>query len=88
VDTSGYAGPDNFFTILDVDHGFVNFLGGGLASGATTYFSLEEPASADLIVTPGGVPEPAAWAMMLLGFGGIGIAIRRSRKLQAAKALA
>ena len=26
------------------------------------------------------VPEPATWAMMLLGFGGIGIAIRRRRQ--------
>jgi hypothetical protein len=26
------------------------------------------------------VPEPAAWAMMLLGFGGIGIAVRKQRK--------
>jgi hypothetical protein len=26
------------------------------------------------------VPEPATWAMMLLGFGGIGMALRRSRK--------
>jgi hypothetical protein len=29
-----------------------------------------------------GVPEPATWAMMLLGFSGIGMAIRRSRKRQ------
>jgi hypothetical protein len=37
-----------------------------------------------VIVDPvGGVPEPAAWAMMLMGFGGIGALIRR-RKLQAA----
>jgi hypothetical protein len=28
----------------------------------------------------GGVPEPATWAMMLLGFGGIGVAMRRRRK--------
>ena len=28
----------------------------------------------------GGVPEPATWAMMLLGFGGIGMAMRRSRR--------
>ena len=28
----------------------------------------------------GGVPEPATWAMMLLGFGGIGAAMRRRRK--------
>jgi hypothetical protein len=27
-----------------------------------------------------GVPEPATWAMMLLGFGAIGFAARRSRK--------
>ena len=30
---------------------------------------------------PGGVPEPATWAMMLVGFTGIGFAIRRRRKL-------
>lgn len=27
-----------------------------------------------------GVPEPATWAMMLLGFGGIGMAMRRRRR--------
>jgi hypothetical protein len=26
------------------------------------------------------VPEPATWAMMLLGFGAIGIGMRRQRK--------
>jgi hypothetical protein len=38
----------------------------------------------DLVSLPipvnNGVPEPATWAMMLLGFTGIGMAIRRSRK--------
>jgi len=29
-----------------------------------------------------GVPEPAAWAMMLLGFAGIGMTIRRRRNSQ------
>jgi len=28
-------------------------------------------------VTTGGVPEPATWAMMLLGFGAMGAALRR-----------
>jgi PEP-CTERM motif len=28
----------------------------------------------------GGVPEPGTWALMLLGFGGIGMALRRSRR--------
>ena len=29
----------------------------------------------------GGVPEPATWAMMLMGFGGLGAMIRRRRAL-------
>src|SRR5205814_9167517 len=29
---------------------------------------------------PGAVPEPATWGLMLLGFGGIGMALRRSRR--------
>lgn len=29
---------------------------------------------------PGAVPEPASWALMLLGFGVIGTAMRRSRR--------
>lgn len=29
----------------------------------------------------GGVPEPAAWALMLMGFGGIGAMVRRRRSL-------
>lgn len=51
-------------------------------------------ASGALAALPGGgygypaalesaVPEPATWAMMLLGFGGIGYAIRRRRKVSA-----
>jgi hypothetical protein len=33
-----------------------------------------------------GVPEPATWAMMLLGFGGLGAAMRSRRKLAFASA--
>jgi hypothetical protein len=43
-------------------------------AGFTTFKQLR------LVLAPGGVPEPGTWAMMLLGFGGIGFAMRRSRK--------
>ena len=33
-----------------------------------------------------GTPEPATWAMMLMGFGGLGAALRMSRRRQAAAA--
>lgn len=33
-----------------------------------------------------GVPEPATWALMLAGFGGLGVALRRQRRAVAATA--
>ena len=36
----------------------------------------------------GGVPEPATWAMLLLGFGGIGAMLRLSRRQDVAAATA
>jgi PEP-CTERM putative exosortase interaction domain len=44
-------------------------------SGA--YFALRDMATGDLA---SGVPEPAAWAMMIIGFGAVGYAVRRSRR--------
>ncbi len=35
------------------------------------------------IDTVGGIPEPATWAMMILGFGGIGATLRRRRPVAA-----
>jgi hypothetical protein len=32
------------------------------------------------VIVPPPVPEPGTWAMMLLGFGGIGMAMRRRRR--------
>ena len=34
--------------------------------------------------TPAGVPEPAAWAMMILGLGAAGVALRRGKRPLAA----
>jgi len=33
--------------------------------------------------TSGGVPEPAAWALMIVGFGGVGGLLRRRRAQRA-----
>ena len=77
-DPNGYGGPDSFFTNNTGNSLTVNFTG-GLASGATTYISLEER----VLVNQLGVPEPATWALMLIGVGGIGYSMRR----RAAKAI-
>lgn len=67
--------------------------GGGWNPGTLSIFMYEADGSLSDIVRvandgPGGsatitfqsgVPEPSAWAMMLLGFAGIGYAARRSR---------
>jgi len=44
--------------------------------------SIQSSLGGGFFYTPvtGAVPEPATWAMMLLGFGGIGAAMRRRRK--------
>ena len=59
-------------------------------SGLDT-FTLNFNASSNVRLYSTGVsagPEPATWAMMLIGFGGIGFSLRRRRKLQAASAFA
>jgi hypothetical protein len=86
-DTSfgSYGGTDAFFTNIMSNNGpgTVNFIG-GIAPGATGYFSLEEPVSISAPPTVTGTPEPATWAMMLLGFAGLGFAgYRASRKTPA-----
>lgn len=47
----------------------------------TTSIALNTQGFSDAILVrgTGAVPEPATWAMMLLGFGGIGFAMRRRR---------
>jgi len=47
------------------------------------FVTLDDPtgwSNATLYTTGSGVPEPATWGMMLLGFGAAGTAMRRSRR--------
>jgi len=90
TDTSGYGGPNSFFNNISGNQqaGTVNFIGGlnsfnnGTCSAApcSTYFSLEEAVTLNTIVV--GVPEPSTWAMMILGFVGLGfMAYRRKSQM-------
>jgi hypothetical protein len=71
--------------------GFINN-NGGVLSGHGLSFSMQtcspgvptvgcqlSTGSAPLFAVSGGVPEPASWALMLIGFGAIGSAMRRRR---------
>ncbi|HEX2816610.1 MAG TPA: PEPxxWA-CTERM sorting domain-containing protein [Phenylobacterium sp.] len=51
--------------------------------GGPTALRVEMSGSA---ATAGGVPEPAAWTMMIAGFGGIGAMLRSRRRTAAATA--
>lgn len=52
-----------------------------LKCGAVFALGLASPAFAQSVDGIGAVPEPASWAMMLIGFGSIGIALRRRRQI-------
>jgi hypothetical protein len=68
--------------------------GGGAGGGESAFYQIDFgpapgqplllnlPASSNVyrFTSPAGVPEPATWAMMLLGFGGIGMTMRARRK--------
>ena len=53
----------------------------GLTAGRYGYTSRADSVTVNI---GGAVPEPSTWAMMLLGIGGIGMVMRRSRKPAAA----
>jgi hypothetical protein len=61
----------------------VTFLLSGTDVGAFSQLRLTSTSNAfeiDNVTVNSGVPEPATWAMMLMGFGAAGAAMRRSRR--------
>lgn len=82
-DTTGYGGPDAFFTNISTDltMGTVNFLN-PIAAGGFTYFSLELPFTQGAITgTPGGgtgvTPEPSTFLLLGTGAAGLFTTLRR-----------
>jgi hypothetical protein len=57
--------------------------GRGALNGGNSGFSglLDDVRLFDQAVVPGAVPEPSTWAMMLLGFAGLGFAFRQRRRM-------
>jgi hypothetical protein len=45
-----------------------------------TFYDTKAAGGTDPDGGTGGVPEPGTWAMMLIGFGGMGVAMRRRRR--------
>ena len=91
-DTTTYGGPDGYFTGITTDSagneiGTVNFVG-GIASGSTDYFSLEEAINISAPptitpptppTTPTGVPEPTSLAVLSASLLGLGMMFGRRR---------
>ena len=86
----GFAGPLNF-TVGAASPLTLASLGYNVFNGQNIYFTSDlviangntGNVGATLVTTP-SVPEPATWAMMLVGFGATGVAMRRRRRSQPA----
>jgi hypothetical protein len=81
-----------FGTLTGTDVFGIHF--GGSGGGETAFYKIDFGSGGTLTLNlpssssithfsgmAGAVPEPATWALMLLGFGGMGISLRRRRKV-------
>ena len=80
-DPVGNGGFDGFFTLLfagDDDPGSIT-----ITNPVTRFQVTGADGQGSGVGTPGGtppIPEPATWALMLMGFGAAGYAMRRRRR--------
>lgn len=67
----------NFFAFLGIDGQSISFFQIDITPGSiqdVRHIRLDE------VAVTGAVPEPGTWAMMLIGFGAIGVGLRRRRR--------
>ena len=69
-----FFSPDS--TAFTFDSLFASFEISDLSSPATLDYSV----MSYTLFNPAAVPEPATWAMMIIGFGGVGALVRRRRR--------
>jgi hypothetical protein len=73
-------GDDASLLTLDQTLGLGSYVVAFITQDEGRTFGATAPSGA---ILEDAVPEPATWAMMLLGFGGIGVAMRRGRRKNA-----
>ena len=72
--------------VFNSDHVYTFVLDTGSSTASHLHFGVGDGNFSDnagaynISITQLGVPEPASWALMLIGVGGMGAALRRSRK--------
>jgi hypothetical protein len=74
------AGTNGLFRVVGNDGERFNSV--TFSSGSNS-FEVDNLATNVVARTTGGVPEPASWALMIVGFGGAGAALRGQRRRQA-----
>jgi hypothetical protein len=83
--TTNSTGAIDEMSLLNVavNPGANNLVVNGTSGGLFSYGG--NVSFAKLVINPtGGIPEPAGWALMILGFGSAGAMLRRRRAAQAA----
>ncbi|MBJ7410108.1 MAG: PEP-CTERM sorting domain-containing protein [Phenylobacterium sp.] len=82
VSASGYFVNENYVYNLSTFYPFDQILKRGYVKTKAAYLSFDFAAGTEVdyrieITGPATVPEPGTWALMILGFGAVGIAARR-----------
>lgn len=76
------SGSVHFLGFIDTDNPFISVVfGGASANGDVLAFDkMTIGDRAQVVNPPSGVPEPATWAMLILGFGAVGATLRRRQQ--------